>query len=300
MTAKRMNPRRTMSLSHDVRLAGKVAAACGSVVLLLGASACGSNGNDKNAGTTGQTGQQGGPNDQQGGPENPMPGTNGKVAAVTGSTAQVQGMDGQVAVTWTGSTTFTREVTARLADVRVGDCVLVGSADQPSSSDGTPATEVTASNVRITPKTNGSCDLGMRGPGGQAAPGGTGEGPQLNGTPPTGAPQGGRRPQVRAMAGAVGEVTAVSGSGFTVAAAKPGSDDTTAVTVTVDGQTTYTATAKGSASDVKVGVCVAANGTTDDTGAVTARTVAVSQPRDGQCGGFAQFRSSDGASSQES
>jgi hypothetical protein len=290
-----------MSLSHDVRLARRVAAACGSVVLLLGVSACGSNGNDGSPKATGQTGEQGGPKDQLGGPDNRMPGANGKVAAVSGSTAQVQGMDGQVAVTWTGSTTFTREVTARLADVKVGDCVLVGSADQPSSADGTPATEVTASNVRITPKTNGSCGLAMRGPGGaQGAPGGTGEGPQLNGTPPTGAPPGGQRPQVRGMAGAVGEVTAVSGSGFTVAAVEPGSDDTTAVTVTVDAQTTYTATAKGSSSDVKVGLCVAANGATDDTGAVTARSVAISQPRDGQCGGPVQFRSSDGASSQES
>jgi hypothetical protein len=63
-----------------------------------------------------------------------MPGANGKVAAVTDSTAQVQGMDGQVAVTWTGSTTFTKDVSATLADVEVGDCVLVGSTDQPSDS----------------------------------------------------------------------------------------------------------------------------------------------------------------------
>jgi hypothetical protein len=102
------------------------------------------------------------------------------------------------------------------------------------------------------------------------------------------------------MAGAVGEVTAVSASGFTVASVEPGSDDATPVTVTVDDGTTYTATAKGAASDVKVGVCVVANGTTDDTGAVTARTIAVSQPRDGQCGGFMRFKSGDGASTQES
>jgi hypothetical protein len=102
------------------------------------------------------------------------------------------------------------------------------------------------------------------------------------------------------MAGAVGEVTAVSASGFTVAAVQPGSDGTRSVTVTVTDRTTYSATVKGAASDVKVGVCVAANGTTDDTGAVTARTVAVSEPKDGQCGGFVRFQSSDGASTKES
>jgi hypothetical protein len=293
-----------MSLSHDVRLARRVAAACGSVVLLLGAAACGSDGNENNTDATGQTAEQGGPkSQQQGGPDNRMPGANGKVAAVADSTAQVQGMDGQVAVTWTASTTFTKEVDAKLTDVAVGDCVLVASADQPSSSG--PATEVTATDVRITPKANGSCDLGMRGPGGQGGPGGqagpgTAEGPQLNGTPPEDAPQGGQRPQVRAMAGAVGEVTAVSATGFTVASVRPGSDATTAVAVTVDGDTTYTATAKGAASDVKVGACLAANGTTDATGAVTAKTVAVSQPRDGQCGGFVRFKAGDGASTQES
>jgi hypothetical protein len=287
-----------MNLSHDVRLARKVAVACGSVVLLLGVSACGSGSSD-NPDATGRAGGQAGPqNRQQGGPGGRMPGANGKVAAVADSTAQVQGVDGQVAVTWTGSTSFTKEVSAKLADVEVGDCVLVVSADQPSSS-ATPATAVTAANVRITPKTNGSCDLGMRGRGGQGGPG-AGQGPQLNGTPPEGAPQGGQRPQVRAVAGAVGEVTAVSASGFTVASVRPGSEDTTAVTVTVDSATTYTSTVKAVASDVKVGVCVVANGTTDDTGAVTARTIALSQPRDGQCGGFVRFRAGDGASTQES
>jgi hypothetical protein len=207
-------------------------------------------------------------------------------------------MDGQVSVTWTSATTFTKEVSAAQSDVKVGDCVLVGSTDQPASGSTAPATTVTASNVRITPKTDGSCGLGMRGPGGD------GNGPQLQGAPPSGAPKDGQRPQMRAMGGAVGEVTAVSATGFTVASVMPGrsadASKTTSVTVTVSGDTTYTATVTGAASDVKVGSCVAANGSTDDTGAVTARTIAVSQPRDGQCGGFVRFKSSDGANTQES
>jgi hypothetical protein len=280
----------------------KVAAACGAAVLLLTASACGSDNKDgNNANATGQSNEQGGPQTQQGGPDGRFPGASGRVAAVDGSTAQVQGMDGQVAVTWTASTTFTKQVSAALSDVKVGDCVLVGSDDAASADSTTPATEVTAASVRITPKTNGSCGLGARGPGGSDS------GPQLNGTPPSGAPDGGTRPQIRGIGGAVGEVTAVSATGFTVDSAMPSSDDPsstekTSVAVTVDGDTTYTTMADGAASDVKVGICVQAGGTTDDTGAVTAKTVAVSPPQDGQCGGVMRFQSPDGgaATQQES
>lgn len=281
-----------MSLTTDARLARKVAAACGAAVLLLAASACGSD-KDGNADATGQTSGQGGPQTQRGGGNGTQfPGANGKVAAVADHTAQVQGMDGQVAVTWTGTTTFTKEVSAGLADVKVGTCVLVGSDGQASGA--TPATAVTAASVRITAKTNGSCGMGLRGPGGQDG------GPQFNGTPPSGAPEGGgQRPQVRGIGGAVGEVTAVSSDGFTVASVTPGSDTTTSVAVTVDKDTTYTTTATGRASDVKVGVCVAANGSTDDTGAVTAKTIAVSPPQDGQCGGFMRFDGPNGASSAQ-
>jgi hypothetical protein len=285
-----------MSLTTDSALTRKVAAACGAAVLLLAAAACGSN-NDNNGNATGKTNEQGGPQtQQQGSGSGQFPGANGKVAAVADKTAQVQGTDGQVAVTWTAATTFTKEVSAALADVKVGTCVLVGSADQPSAGS-TPATKVTAASVRITPKTNGTCGIGLRGPGG--GPGSSGSGPQLNGTPPEGAPSDGQRPQVRGLGGAVGEVTAVSSSGFTVAAVTPGNSNTTPVTVTVDADTTYTTTAKAAASDVEVGVCIAANGTTDDTGAVTAKTIAVSQPQDGQCGGFMRFKSGDSAASTQ-
>jgi hypothetical protein len=282
-----------MSLTTHPGVTRKVAAACAAAVLLLGASACGSNG--KNA--TGQTGE-GGPqtqqNGQQGGPGGQLPGANGKVAAVDGRTAQVQGMDGQVAVSWTDTTTFTKEVGAKLSDIKVGDCVAVGSNDTPSSGS-TASSAVTASTVRIIARTNGSCAPTMRGPGGQDS-----DGPQTYGGPPPGA--GGQRPQMR-IGGAVGEVKTVSASGFTVDSVLPGSDSTgtSAVTVTVGADTTYTTTAKGAASDVEVGTCVAANGTTDQTGAVTAKTIAISQPQDGQCGGFMRMSSDNGdTSSQES
>lgn len=269
------------------RLTRTLAAASGATLLLIGAAACGSTGAGATAnGPTSEGGQQGGPANQRAGA---MPGAVGKVAAVADHTAQIQGMQGQVAVSWTTATTFTKEVAASLADVKVGTCVLVLPVGQGtgtgSSSSGVP-TAVTASSVRISEPTDGTCSpvLGPDGAGG----------PQLQGTPPSGAPQGGPRPQVRGLGGAMGKVTAVSGSGFTVSSVVPGSTAATTVTVTVGAATTYTTTAKGAPADVKVGVCVQAQGTADDTGAVTATRIAVSTPQDGQCGGFARMRSGDG------
>jgi hypothetical protein len=233
-----------MNHHAPVRPATRIAAACSAVVLLLAASACGNGGRTP----SGQTDEpDGGSQDLQAGPgPDRMPGANGKVAALAGSTAQVQGMEGQVAVTWNGSTTFTKEVSARLSDVEVGSCVLVAPDGEPST-DADPATEVAAANVRISAKTGGSC-AAARGPGG---PGGSsGEGPQLNGTPPPDAPDG-ARPQVRTLDGAVGEVTAVSPTGFTVDSVLPGTQDTTSVRVTVDTGTTFTKNVAAMPSDFR-------------------------------------------------
>ena len=268
------------------RLTRTLAAASGATLLLIGAAACGNAGAGATANGPSSEGGQQGPANQRAGA---MPGAVGKVAAVADHTAQVQGMQGQVAVSWTTATTFTKEVAASLADVKVGTCVLVLPVGQGtgtgSSSNGAPAA-VTASSVRISEPTDGTCSP-VRGPDGAG-------GPQLQGTPPSGAPQGGPRPQVRGLGGAMGKVTAVSGSGFTVSSVVPGSTAATTVTVTVGAATTYTTTAKGAPADVKVGVCVQAQGTADDTGAVTATRIAVSTPQDGQCGGFARIRSGDG------
>jgi hypothetical protein len=284
----------------QARLNRKVATACGAGLLLLGASACG--GNQANA--TGQTGEQSGQNGPQTGSNGAMPGANGKVAAVDGSTAQVQSQqDGQVAVSWNGSTTFTKQVSAKLADIKVGDCVLVTSADTSSSDSGTTQpTKVTAASVRIAEPVNGTCGPTLRGgPGGTQGDGSQDSGPQLNdgggSGPPASGPPGDGQTKLRGFGGASGEVTAVSATGFTVAAITPGSDDKTSVTVTVAGDTTYTTTAKGAASDVKVGVCVQAMGKPDDTGAVTATRIAVSPAVDGECGGFMMRSSSADAPS---
>jgi len=273
-----------------------IAAACGAGVLLVGATACGSSGDEDTPTTSsGTTTDQNAPSTIQ-----QAPGANGEVAAVDGSTAQVQSSDaGQVAVTWTATTTFTKQVEASLADVVVGDCVMVTPVESEEAEPDvttTQPTEVTAASVRISEPTGGSCTP-TGGPGG--GPGGAsqlqGGAPGAGGGPPEGAPDGapdGARPQVRGIGGAFGTVSAVSANGFTVDSIFPGAEDDTAVTVTVAKATTYSTTAKGAASDVQVGVCVRAEGKTDSTGAVTATRIAVTPAVDGECtGGMVRFRS---------
>ncbi len=61
--------------------------------------------------------------------------------------------------------------------------------------------------------------------------------------------------------------------------------EATTSTVTLGGSTVVTTTAEASADDVEAGLCVTAMGEVDDVGAVTAATMQLSEPTDGQCGG---------------
>lgn len=247
-----------------------------------------------------------------------FPGAVGQIAEVDGKTLQVQNQStGQVAVTWTASTAISASVKATLADVKVGSCVTVSPVrtDSGTTAGTTPGTgsapssgPVAAGEVRITPATGGSCTRGGLGGGfggpGEGFRGGRGgsfSGGAPSGAPsgapttrPSGAPSGGFRGRGGFGFGANGKVTAVTSDGFTVAAmtfnpsdpsAKPSTHD---VTVTVSGATTYSTTQKANGSALKVGACVTAIGTANDTGAVTAKTIQVTDPVGGSCGfGFA-------------
>lgn len=242
-------------------------ATAGAVLMIATLAACGSGGDPE---ATDVDPQDSAPTVRGGGPGGTPPGAAGEVADVSGRTAQVQGPTGQVAVTWTGDTTFTEEVDATLADVTVGACVLVTGADDTDAE----ATEVTAATVRIDePADDGGCGFGAGGPGG--------DGERPEGAPsdlPSGAPDG-----VRRGFGTVGQVSAVSDDAFSVTSQRPGDEDPVEVTVTVDGDTALTTTAAAKASAVEVGRCVVARGDGDDTGAVTATSISVSDPVDGEC-----------------
>jgi hypothetical protein len=252
------------------------------LALLLVASGCGSSPAATGSSSPEQS-QQAGQSPQGGGQQGRMPGANGTIVDVSGSTMQVQDMrSDQVAVTWTGKTSFTREAGGALSDIAVGDCVMVTS-DATGSASSVP-TKVTATSVRVTKPTGGSCTIGGGGRGGLGSgrPGGAPPGGANGG--PSGRPSG--RPGGRPVgAGVFGAVKAMAGGGFTVTSQGFGQDTaSTSVTVTTTSRTTVSRTVAATSKAVATGLCVSARGTTDDTGAVTATSVALSQPVNGACG----------------
>jgi hypothetical protein len=204
------------------------------------------------------------------------PGAFGEIAAVDGDVLQVQNqMTGQVAVTVTGDTAITAQAAAALTDVTKGVCVVVRSADTDGSVDGT-ATAVTAASVAVSPAGDDGCTGGFGGPGGAGA--GSGERPTDMPTDmptdrPSGMPNGGR-----GGFGTAGQVTSVSDTGFVV------DGPNGSVTVSVVADTGYTKRVASEASALTVGRCVRVQGDADDTGAVTATSVQVSDKVDDQCG----------------
>lgn len=281
-------------------------------------SACGSSPSATTAGGTApssassQQGKQG----QQGyggtGTAQRFPGTSGTIADISGTTLQVQNQtDGQVAVTYGSTTTFTAQVAASLSDVKVGSCVTVTpvTSSSSSSSGSASAGAVTAGAVRITPPQNGSCTGGFG-----AARGGNGPSGLPSGRPsdlPSGAPSGAPNGATRSgfFGGTNGTVASVTATGFTVTEQRPDfsqsggrpsagaspSMTTSTVTVTVDGSTTYSTTKAADSSALAVGKCVTATGQANDTGTVAATRIAVSDPENGQCGGFGTFGGPGGA-----
>ncbi|MTD56330.1 DUF5666 domain-containing protein [Amycolatopsis pithecellobii] len=193
------------------------------------------------------------------------PAASGTIAAVAGSSIEVQNpANGQVTVNFSSSTTFTDRVPAALSDVTAGSCVVV-------SGTGTP---VVAKTVQISTADNDTCGTG-----------GPGMRPQ-NGSSRPSRPSGAPRPSGMNARGAFGKVTAVTGGGFTVSQDNRQTGAATSVEVTVDSATTYTKSESATPNALKVGECAVATGTADDTGAVTARMISLSQPDPGGCQTF--------------
>ena len=232
--------------------------------------------------------EQGGDGPQRSGPGGGG-GASGEIASVTGTVLQIRSTDSQTAVTWTDATTFSATVDGTLADVTVGSCVVAVST-ATTDTDATDTTApVEATSIRITqPTDDGTCA------------GGFGGGPSFGSDRPDGAPTDmptmpeGERPDgaptdlppgggMRSFSGgAVGTVTAVDGSTLTVEMTGP-DDETTTRSVTVTDATTYTTSVTADASAIVVGQCASARGDADDSGKVTATSITVSAPTDGEC-----------------
>ncbi|ONF66964.1 hypothetical protein AVR91_0223770 [Amycolatopsis keratiniphila subsp. keratiniphila] len=249
--------------------------------VILTVTACGSDdsgaaGQGTEQGAAGQGNRGGGPGDGRG-----VPGATGKIAAISGAMMQVQNaQNGQVSVTYTDTTTFTQQVTATLADLKVEDCVRV-TAEAPVNDSGD---SVTAATVSISKPVDGAC--GTRGSGRGTPSGGMAPPSRERPSMPSGAPSapGGRdRGQ---LGGTFGKVTAVTANGFTVESTVPGSQDTRTVAATVSAGTTWKTNAAATAAALEVGRCVTATGKPDDTGAVTATDITITDPVDGECAGM--------------
>ncbi len=233
--------------------------------------------------TTAASGSTSTPHTRPSGAQAP-PGTFGTAAAVTASSVEVQNQQsGQVTVNFDSATKFTDTVAATLADVRTGACVSVVAPAGTAMAAG-----FTAQTVTITAATNGSCTAGGFGGGNGGQRGSRTPNPSRQPRPS------GANRQGANTARAFGTVASVSATGFTVTGIARGATPATTSTITVNSGTTYTKTMSATSSALAVGDCVAAVGPSDDTGAVTARTIAVSTPGKNGCtfgfGGGRGFR----------
>ncbi|KQY24167.1 hypothetical protein ASD16_00960 [Cellulomonas sp. Root485] len=261
------------------------ALAAATVLVLAGCTGTPSSAAPPDDDSTAATRQGDGP--QRSGPGGGGGGASGEIASVTGTVMQLRSTDSQTAVTWTDATTFSATVAGTLADVTVGSCVVAVSTSATGTDTDTSA-PVEATSVQVTqPTDDGTCT------------GGFGGGPAFGGERPDGAPTDlptmpeGERPDgaptdlppggMRSFSGgAIGTVTAVDGSTLTVESTG-GDDETTTRTVTVTDATTYTTTVAADASAIVVGQCASARGEADDSGKVTATSITVSAPTDGEC-----------------
>ncbi len=176
-------------------------------------------------------------------------GAAGQLVQINGQTLILTAAAGDVTVTYTNTTAFTRMSAAVLADIVQGQC-LVASGQKDS------AGILTATTVRLSPKTSTGC-----GAGGQFGP---------NASPPAGASPRPTPSGAPAMPFVAGEVTQASGTSITVLTAASGSQ-----VINVPTTAAVTRTSSASSTDLQTGECLRANGTRDSAGAVHATSISI-------------------------
>jgi uncharacterized protein DUF5666 len=176
-------------------------------------------------------------------------GAAGQLVQINGQTLILTGTTGDITVTFSDSTTFTRTSVAVLADIVPGQCLV---ANGQKDSAGT----LTATTVRLSPKTSSGCGAGGQlGPNASPAPGAS---PRPT---PSGQPAG---------AFVAGEVTAAAGTSITVLTAGSGSE-----VINVPTTASVTRMSTASSTDLRTGECLRANGSRDSVGAVQATSIAI-------------------------
>lgn len=205
------------------------------------AAACGSGASAANTGSTSPSPGRGGGQFRNG--------AAGQLVQVNGQTLILTGPSGDLTVTFTGATTFTRTSTGVLADIVPGQCILaIGHKDSTGV--------LTATTVRLSPKPSTGCAAGRFG---------------LNPSPgasPRPTPSG-----QLATAFVSGEVTGAVGISITVMTATSGSQ-----TITVPTTASVTTTVVASSTDLRTGECLRATGTRDSAGTVQATSITITPP----------------------
>jgi Domain of unknown function (DUF5666) len=180
-------------------------------------------------------------------------GAAGQLVQINGQTLILTGPNGDTTVTLTTSTTFAKTSVATLADITTGTCVLAtGRKDATTGA-------ITATNVRLSPKSPAGCSTAGFGPGG-----GLGGGQRAGASPrptPSGQP---------AAAFVIGQVTAVNGTSVTLLTQSTGSQS-----ITVQAAATITVSAVVSESALQNGQCVRAAGSRDSAGNVLATSITI-------------------------
>jgi hypothetical protein len=180
-------------------------------------------------------------------------GAAGQLVQVNGQTLILTGATGDVTVMYTATTTFTRTSNAVLADIIPGTCIVAtGQKDSAGA--------LTASAVRVTPKSASGCGAGQPGPN-------PGAGPGAGATP---RPTPSNQPAQPAMAVVAGEVKSAVGVSITVHTAGGGDQ-----TITVPTIATVTKTSAASSADLRTGECLRANGQQDAAGEVLATSITI-------------------------
>lgn len=217
------------------------------------------------------------------------PAASGIIAEVSSGSIEVQSSSaGQVTVTYTAKTAISDTASTSLSAVKVGSCMLAAAQPPSSSSSSSPSTSFTAATVFVSPAAGGKCQV-AGGFGGGRGPGGTGTPRSFPSGFPSGFPTGARPSGARSRGAfgnferADGKVTAISGSTITVSGTNPRTHATTTYSVTVNASTKYTQTLTATARALTVGKCAAANGKTNDTGAVAATSIRITPAVNGTC-----------------
>jgi hypothetical protein len=176
-------------------------------------------------------------------------GASGQLVQVNGQTLILTGPSGDLTVTISGTTTFTRTSTAVLADIVPGVCIVATGQKDSSGA-------LTATTVRLSPKLSSGCAA--------STPFGPNASPPVGASPrptPSGQP---------AIAFVSGEVTGAAGIAITVLTTASGSQ-----TITVPTTAAVTTTVVASASELQTGECLRATGARDAAGNVLATSITI-------------------------